>query len=114
VASPTWSSASPTGSCKTASRLFTTVADLIDDPSAASRDGRLREALARYLKPHVLVVDDVGYPPAPVEPARLAQQDCCEVAQEPSAVFSRAGERVTDRNEDVTGWPCCYDEREQT
>ncbi len=41
--------------------LFTTAADLIDDLSAASRDGRLREALARYLKPHVLVVDEVGY-----------------------------------------------------
>ena len=30
-------------------------------PSCASRDGRLREALARYLKPHVLVIDEVGY-----------------------------------------------------
>jgi DNA replication protein DnaC len=41
--------------------LFTTAADLIDDLSAAGRDGRLREALSRYLKPHVLVVDEVGY-----------------------------------------------------
>jgi DNA replication protein DnaC len=41
--------------------LFTTAADLIDDLSAASRDGRLRDALTRYLKPHVLVVDEVGY-----------------------------------------------------
>jgi DNA replication protein DnaC len=40
---------------------FTTAAALIDDLSAASRKGALREALARYMKPHVLVVDEVGY-----------------------------------------------------
>ena len=41
--------------------LFVNCAELIDDLSCASRDGRLREALARYLKPHVLVIDEVGY-----------------------------------------------------
>lgn len=41
--------------------LFTTAAQLIEDLSAASRDGSMREALARYMKPHVLVVDEVGY-----------------------------------------------------
>ncbi len=41
--------------------LFTTAAELIDDLSAASRDGRMREALAMYVRPHVLVVDEVGY-----------------------------------------------------
>jgi DNA replication protein DnaC len=41
--------------------LFTTAAELIDDLSAAGREGRLREALARYMRPHVLVVDEVGY-----------------------------------------------------
>ena len=40
---------------------FTTAAELIDDLSAASRDGRMREALATYVRPHVLVVDEVGY-----------------------------------------------------
>ncbi len=29
--------------------------------SAASRRGALRDALARYMKPHVLLVDEVGY-----------------------------------------------------
>ena len=43
--------------------LFTTAAELIDDLSSASRDGKLREALDRYVKPHVLVVDEVGYLP---------------------------------------------------
>ena len=41
--------------------LFVNCAELIDDLSCASREGRLREALVRYLRPHVLVVDEVGY-----------------------------------------------------
>ncbi len=41
--------------------LFVTAAQLIEELSSASREGKLREALARYMKPHVLVVDEVGY-----------------------------------------------------
>ncbi|MGE5716622.1 MAG: IS21-like element helper ATPase IstB [Acidobacteriota bacterium] len=41
--------------------IFTTAAALIDELSAASRQGLLREALAKYLHPHVLVIDEVGY-----------------------------------------------------
>ena len=41
--------------------LFVTAAKLIDELSAASREGRLRDALAVYMRPHVLVVDEVGY-----------------------------------------------------
>lgn len=41
--------------------LFTTAAELIDDLSAATREGRQREVLAKYVRPHVLVVDEVGY-----------------------------------------------------
>lgn len=41
--------------------LFTTAAELIDDLSAASREGRMRETIAGYVRPHVLVVDEVGY-----------------------------------------------------
>ncbi|MFO0737616.1 MAG: ATP-binding protein [Labilithrix sp.] len=41
---------------------FVTAAKLIDELSAASREGRLREALAVYMKPHaILVIDEVGY-----------------------------------------------------
>jgi len=43
------------------SARFVTAAHLIDDLSAASRSGRLREALAPYLHPAVLVVDEMGY-----------------------------------------------------
>jgi hypothetical protein len=41
--------------------LFTTAAQLIDELSAAFRDGRFAEALATYTHPAVLVVDEVGY-----------------------------------------------------
>ena len=41
--------------------LFTTAAELIDHLSAASREGSLRGSLATYMRPHVLVVDEVGY-----------------------------------------------------
>jgi DNA replication protein DnaC len=43
--------------------LFTTAAELIDQLSAAGRAGSLRDALAVFMKPHVLVVDEVGYLP---------------------------------------------------
>jgi DNA replication protein DnaC len=40
---------------------FVTAAEIIDDLSRASRDGRLVEALAPYTHPPVLVIDEVGY-----------------------------------------------------
>ena len=41
--------------------LFVNCAEMIDDLSSATEEGRLREALAHYVKPHVLMVDEVGY-----------------------------------------------------
>ncbi len=41
--------------------FFTTAATLIDDLSAAFRDGQLAQALQAYTHPAVLVVDEVGY-----------------------------------------------------
>lgn len=41
--------------------LFITAAELIDDLSAAFRDGALTTALVRYTHPDVLVVDEIGY-----------------------------------------------------
>jgi DNA replication protein DnaC len=41
--------------------LFVTAAQLIEDLSVASREGRLADALTRYITPHVLVCDEVGY-----------------------------------------------------
>ena len=41
--------------------LFITAAALIDELSRASREGRMREALAIYTHPQVLVIDEVGY-----------------------------------------------------
>jgi DNA replication protein DnaC len=41
--------------------LFTTAAELIEHLSEASRAGRMRETIAEYIRPHALVVDEVGY-----------------------------------------------------
>src|SRR5215467_2486677 len=41
--------------------LFVTAAELIEDLSVASREGRLADALTRYITPHILVCDEVGY-----------------------------------------------------
>lgn len=40
---------------------FVTASDLIDELSAASAAGSLREATQAYVDPHVLVIDEVGY-----------------------------------------------------
>ena len=40
---------------------FTTAAELIDDLSAAFREGHLADALTTYTHPGLLVVDEVGY-----------------------------------------------------
>jgi DNA replication protein DnaC len=40
---------------------FVTAAELIEDLTVASREGRLRERLSEYTHPGVLVVDEVGY-----------------------------------------------------
>ncbi len=40
---------------------FTTAAQLIDELSAAGRDGRRIDTLVPYIHPHVLVIDEVGY-----------------------------------------------------
>ncbi|HWY68780.1 MAG TPA: ATP-binding protein, partial [Terriglobales bacterium] len=39
----------------------TTAAELIEDLSNASRKGQLQQALLTYTRPHVLVIDEVGY-----------------------------------------------------
>ena len=41
--------------------LCTTAAELVEDLSNASRQGRLQECLLIYTRPHVLLVDEVGY-----------------------------------------------------
>jgi DNA replication protein DnaC len=41
--------------------LFVNCAEMIEELSCASRDGQLRDALGRYIKPHLLLVDEVGY-----------------------------------------------------
>lgn len=40
---------------------FAGAGHLIDDLATASREGRLRQATAAWVEPHVLVIDEVGY-----------------------------------------------------
>lgn len=40
---------------------FITAAEFIDTLSAAAKQGRLRDATAEFVAPHVLVIDEVGY-----------------------------------------------------
>ena len=51
--------------------LFTTAAALIEELAVASRQGRLRDAVAAYTHPSVLVVDEVGYLTYGDEPANV-------------------------------------------
>jgi DNA replication protein DnaC len=39
----------------------TTAAELVEDLSNASKEGRLQESLLTYTRPHVLIIDEVGY-----------------------------------------------------
>jgi DNA replication protein DnaC len=41
--------------------LFTTAANLIEDLSNASKRGQLQETLLTYTRPHVLILDEIGY-----------------------------------------------------
>src|ERR1700752_5298693 len=43
--------------------LFTTAIDIVNTLAAATAAGRLKRELARYLKPAILVVDELGYLP---------------------------------------------------
>ena len=51
---------------------FTTASDLIDELSAASKVGRLREATQAHIDPDVLVVDEIGTCTTPTTP-----RTCC-------------------------------------
>ena len=43
--------------------LFTTAVDIINTLAAAQSAGRLKRELHRYLKPAILIVDELGYLP---------------------------------------------------
>ncbi|MBW8073549.1 MAG: ATP-binding protein [Ferrovum sp.] len=54
--------------------LFTTAVDIINTLAAAQSSGRLKQELARYLKPAVLVIDELGYLPIDKQGADLLFQ----------------------------------------
>jgi DNA replication protein DnaC len=52
---------------------FVTAAELIEDLSVASQDNQLADALVRYVAPHVLIVDEVGYIAPPSTATQLSR-----------------------------------------
>lgn len=53
---------------------FTTLDDMVHHLKENNTIGRLGTAMKRYLKPHVLVIDEVGYLPLPRDEANLVFQ----------------------------------------
>jgi DNA replication protein DnaC len=49
----------------------TTAAELVEDLSNASKEGRLQESLLTYTRPHVLIIDEVGYLTYGPDPANV-------------------------------------------
>ncbi|KXW57133.1 MAG: ATP-binding protein [Ferrovum myxofaciens] len=54
--------------------LFTTAVDIINTLAAAQSSGRLKQELARYLKPALLIIDELGYLPIDKQGADLLFQ----------------------------------------
>ena len=52
---------------------YTTCADMMADLYASMADGSLSEVLKRYIRPTLLLIDDLGYDPLEQEHAREAQ-----------------------------------------
>jgi IstB-like ATP binding protein len=55
--------------------LFTTAVDIINTLAAAQSAGKLKPAFQRYLKPELLIVDELGYLPIDKARRRLAVPD---------------------------------------
>ncbi|EQD59916.1 IstB domain protein ATP-binding protein, partial [mine drainage metagenome] len=54
--------------------LFTTAVDIINTLAAAQSSGHLKQELARYLKPALLIIDELGYLPIDKQGADLLFQ----------------------------------------
>jgi DNA replication protein DnaC len=75
---------------------YTTLDDLVRDLRHADRLGTLRQKLAHYQRPHLLICDEVGYPP--LEPA-----DANRFFQVINRRYTRSSTIVTS-NKRVTDW----------
>ena len=80
--------------------LFTTAIDAINNLVAAQNVGNLKAALARYLKPRLLVLDEVGYLPIDKTGADLL----CQIV---SQRYERASMIITT-NRVYKKWPTIF------
>ena len=76
--------------------LFTTATALIEDLSTATRAGKLREALASYTHPSVLVIDEVGYLTLETAHASLLFQAICERYEKQQAIVLTSNKAFAD------------------
>lgn len=77
--------------------LFTTAVEAINQLTAAQKVGQLNQALAKYVKPHVLLLDELGYLPIDKKGADLLFQ-----------IISRRYERgaiILSSNRAYKDWP---------
>ena len=68
--------------------LFTTAVDIINTLAAAQSAGRLKREFQRYLKPTVLIVDELGYLPIDKHGADLLFQIISQRYERASMVIS--------------------------
>lgn len=63
--------------------LFTTAIDIVNTLAAAQAAGRLKRELARYLKPALLVVDELGYLPTSSAPICCSRSSASATSARP-------------------------------
>lgn len=80
--------------------LYTGAVEAINDLIAAQKQGRLKEALRRYARPHLLVLDEIGYLPIDKAGADLLFQII-------SARYER-GSLLLTTNKAYKDWPAIF------
>ena len=80
--------------------LFTTAIDVINALSAAQAAGRLQTELKRYLKPELLILDELGYLPIDKHGADLLFQIISHRYEQ--------GAMIITSNRAFNDWPCIF------
>jgi DNA replication protein DnaC len=85
--------------------LFTTAIDIIHTLSAAAATGSLKRAMQRYVKPRLLIVDELGYLPIDKLGADLLFQIISERYERGSVLMSTNRATSTGRKSSITTAP---------
>jgi len=85
--------------------LFTTAVDIINTLAAAQSAGRLKREFQRYLKPAVLIVDELGYLPIDKHGADLLFQIISQRYERAPMVITTTAPTKTGRRSSTTTAP---------